>query len=51
LINLTGDKIVPAYYMMAACVVGAIALRVVPETRGCSLRGRGVPGADTPASP
>ncbi len=50
LINLTGDKIVPAYYLMAACVVGAIALRVVPETRGCSLRGRGVPGADTPAS-
>ena len=51
LINLTGDKIVPAYYMMAACVVGAIALRVVPETRGCSLRGLGIPGADTPASP
>jgi MFS transporter, MHS family, proline/betaine transporter len=51
LINLTGDKIVPAYYMMAACVVGAIALCFVSETRGCSLRGRGVPGADTSASP
>lgn len=50
LINLTGHKIVPAYYLMAACVVGAIALRVVPETRGCSLRGRGIPGVDTPAS-
>lgn len=51
LINLTGDKVVPAYYMMAACVVGAITLRFVPETRGCSLRGRGVPSADTSASP
>jgi MHS family proline/betaine transporter-like MFS transporter len=50
LINLTGDKVVPAYYMMAACVVGAIALRFVPETRGCSLRGRGVPSAATSAS-
>ena len=51
LINLTGDKAVPTYYMMAACVVGAIALRFVPETRGCSLRGRGVPSADASASP
>ncbi|MBV9141347.1 MAG: MFS transporter [Pseudonocardiales bacterium] len=51
LINLTGDKVVPAYYMMAACIVGAIALSVVPETRGCSLRGCGVPGVDTSASP
>jgi MFS transporter, MHS family, proline/betaine transporter len=47
LINATGDTIVPAYYMMAACVVGAIALVGVPETRGCSIRGRGIPGIDT----
>jgi len=47
LINATGDSLVPAYYMMAACVVGAIALVGVPETRGCSIRGRGVPGIDT----
>jgi MHS family proline/betaine transporter-like MFS transporter len=46
LIKVTGDKLVPAYYMMAACVVGAVALHFVPETRGCSLRGRGVPGVD-----
>ena len=26
LIGMTGDRLVPAYYMMAACVVGAIAL-------------------------
>jgi MFS transporter, MHS family, proline/betaine transporter len=48
LINSTGDNLVPAYYMMAACVVGAIALLFVPETRGASLRGRGIPGVDTP---
>ncbi len=47
LINGTGDKLMPAYYMMAACVVGAVALLFVPETRGCSLRGRGIPGIDT----
>jgi MHS family proline/betaine transporter-like MFS transporter len=47
LINATGDALVPAYYMMAACVVGAIALIRVPETRGCSIRGRGIPGIDT----
>jgi MHS family proline/betaine transporter-like MFS transporter len=47
LINSTGDTLVPAYYMMAACVVGAIALVKVPETRGCSIRGRGIPGIDT----
>jgi MHS family proline/betaine transporter-like MFS transporter len=47
LINLTGDRLVPAYYLMAACVVGAVALVFVPETRGCSIRGRGIPGVDT----
>jgi MFS transporter, MHS family, proline/betaine transporter len=51
LINTTGDTLVPAYYMMAACVVGAIALLRVPETRGCSIRGRGIPGVETPATP
>jgi MHS family proline/betaine transporter-like MFS transporter len=47
LINSTGDKLMPAYYMMAACVVGAIALFFVPETRACSIRGDGIPGIDT----
>jgi MHS family proline/betaine transporter-like MFS transporter len=47
LINSTGDQLFPAYYMMAACVVGAIALLFVPETRACSIRGRGIPGVDT----
>jgi MHS family proline/betaine transporter-like MFS transporter len=47
LIDASGDKLFPAYYMMGACVVGAIALIFVPETRACSIRGRGIPGVDT----
>jgi MFS transporter, MHS family, proline/betaine transporter len=47
LIEASGDKLFPAYYMMGACVVGAIALIFVPETRACSIRGRGIPGVDT----
>lgn len=38
LIGVTGDPLMPAYYMMLACVVGLIALRFTPETAGCSLR-------------
>ena len=44
LISRTGDAAMPAYYMMAACVVGMIALLFTVETAGQSLRGRGVPG-------
>jgi MHS family proline/betaine transporter-like MFS transporter len=44
LIHKTGSNLVPAYYMMAACVVGALALKFVVETKGCSIRGRVVPG-------
>jgi MFS family permease len=45
LIGLTGDHLIPAYYMMASCLIGGIALIFVVETCGCSLRGRGIPGA------
>ncbi len=38
LIILTGDELMPAYYMMAACLVGLVALRFMPETAGRSLR-------------
>ena len=38
LISLTGDPMMPAYYMMLACVVGLVALRFMPETAGRSLR-------------
>ncbi|MPZ95244.1 MAG: hypothetical protein GEU96_10125, partial [Propionibacteriales bacterium] len=44
LIDATGSTLMPAYYMMGACLVGAVALLFVPETAGTSLRGRGVPG-------
>lgn len=51
MINASGDKIFPAYYLMLACVIGAVALYFVPETRGCSIRGRGIPGIDTKPEP
>jgi MHS family proline/betaine transporter-like MFS transporter len=51
LISWTGSDLVPAYYMMAACVVGGIALAFVPETARCSIRGTGIPGIDTSAQP
>jgi len=44
LIGATGSNLVPAIYMMISCVVGMVALYFVVETRGASLRGRGVPG-------
>ena len=44
LIARTGNVLVPAYYMMGACAIGALALIFVTETSGCSLRGRGIPG-------
>jgi MHS family proline/betaine transporter-like MFS transporter len=46
LIGKTGDGLVPAYYMMAACVIGAIALITVPETTRCPINGRTVPGTE-----
>ena len=51
LIAMTGSELVPAYYMMAACVVGAVALLFVPETARTSIRGTGVPGIDTEVKP
>lgn len=38
LISATGDQLMPAYYMMLACLVGLAALRFMPETAGRSLR-------------
>lgn len=39
LISWTGNELMPAYYMMLACIVGLIALRYMPETAGRSLHG------------
>jgi MHS family proline/betaine transporter-like MFS transporter len=44
LIKVTGNNLIPAMYMMGSCVIGAIALYFVIETKGASLSGRGVPG-------
>ncbi len=49
LVNATGDNLVPAYYMMAACVIGAIAMIKVPETARCPMDGTEIPG--TPEAP
>lgn len=38
LINATGNELMPAYYMMLACMVGLVALRSMPETAGRSLQ-------------
>lgn len=46
LIDATGNLLIPAFYMMAACVVGLIALKFVPETAGASIRGTEIPTAE-----
>lgn len=43
LIDATGDLLMPAYYMMAACLVGIVALFFVPETARASIRGTKIP--------
>ncbi|MCW4458479.1 MFS transporter [Microbacterium sp. MPKO10] len=43
LIDSTGNLLVPAFYMMAACAVGLVALKFVPETAGASIRGTEIP--------
>ncbi len=48
LVHATGNNLMPAFYVMAACVVGMVGLVKVPETVGASLRGRGVPGVAAP---
>jgi hypothetical protein len=47
----TGNPLMPAYYMMAACVVGAIALLKVPETTRCPLNGTATPGTEEALPP
>ncbi|UVI37328.1 MFS transporter [Brevibacterium spongiae] len=48
LIGVTGNTIIPAYMIMAACAVGFVATIFMKETNGASLRGCGLPetGAD-----
>ena len=48
LIKLFNNDLMPAYYMIAASIVGLISLKFVIETAGCSVRGTQIPG--TPES-
>lgn len=43
-IGATGDLLMPAYAMMAACIVSLVAMPFLVETAGQSLRGIGTPG-------
>nr|WP_129360992.1 MULTISPECIES: MFS transporter [unclassified Kocuria] len=43
LIGATGNDLVPAFYMMGACLIGLIATLFMKETKGASLRGTEVP--------
>ncbi len=51
LIGVTGSNLMPAYYMMLACMVGAVGLAFIPETARASIRGRGIPGIDSEPAP
>ncbi len=51
LISVTGSNLVPAYYMMGACLIGAIGLAFIPETARASIRGTGIPGIDSRPKP
>lgn len=43
-IERTGWQLFPAAYLVFAAAIGLVALRFLPETLGCSLRGTGIPG-------
>ena len=47
----TGDVLFPAYYMMGACVIGALALIKVPETSRCPIGGTVTPGTEEAPPP
>jgi MHS family proline/betaine transporter-like MFS transporter len=50
-VTATGNRYMPAFYLMLAMVVGMIALVKVPETAGCSIRGRTTPGVPESEQP
>lgn len=43
LISATGSPLVPAFYMMGACVIGLIATVFMKETAGATIRGTQLP--------
>ena len=44
LIGITGNELMPAFYMMFACVVGMISMRFLKESAGLSLRDADIGG-------
>ena len=46
LIGITGNELMPAFYMMFACVVGMISMRFLKESAGLSLRDADICGAN-----
>ncbi len=46
LTQATGSTLMPAYYMIGACVIGAVAALFLVETKGVSLRGTEIPGTE-----
>jgi MHS family proline/betaine transporter-like MFS transporter len=44
LVSSTGNVLMPAFYMMGACLVGLVAVWKMPETAGSSLRNMKIPG-------
>ncbi|TQK30718.1 MFS transporter [Arthrobacter sp. SLBN-53] len=51
LIGATGTNLVPAFYMMAACAIGAVALAGMPETARCPIDGTQTPGTAAAPAP
>lgn len=43
LIGITGSPLVPAFYMIGACVIGLVATLAMKETAGATIRGTQVP--------
>ncbi|WP_246136532.1 MFS transporter [Leekyejoonella antrihumi] len=46
LITKTGSDLMPAYYMMGACLLGLVGAYFLIETKGESLRGTQIPGTE-----
>lgn len=51
LIQQTGNNLMPAFYMMAACLVGMLALVKLPETARCPIGGTEIPGTEDAPPP
>ncbi|BBY81475.1 MFS transporter [Mycolicibacterium pulveris] len=51
MVGVTGNNLMPAFYMMLACVVGMVALLKCPETARCPLHGTEIPGTEDAPPP